>query len=58
MNPRQIMKQYFRPRNEHLHDVLMGRKSGKFEEKKGTKHQSRAKAKEELREIINETEPS
>ena len=56
MNPRKIMENYFRPRTRHLHDVLMGRKSGKFDEKKGTKHQSRAKAKEEFREMLSETE--
>lgn len=56
MNERKIMENYWKPRNEHLYEVLMGRKGGKFDEKKGTKHQSRAKAKEEFREMLSETE--
>ena len=55
MNPRQMMERYFRPRNQRLHEILMSRHGGKMDEKKGTKHQSRAKAKEEFRETINET---
>ena len=56
INEHIIMENYWKPRNEHLHEVLMGRKGGKFDEKKGTKHQSRAKAKEEFREMVRETE--
>lgn len=40
----------WKPRNEHLHQVLMTRKGGALQDKKGTKHQSRARANEQFRE--------
>ena len=48
------MKDYFKPRNEYLHEVLMGRKNGSHAEKKGHKNQSRAKAKAEFRERMRD----
>lgn len=47
------MKNYWKPRNEHLYDLLLSRKPGAHDEKKGHKHQSRAKAKEQFREELN-----
>lgn len=44
----------WKPRNEYLHDILSRCKGGAFDEKKGTKHQSRAKAKEEFREKLRD----
>lgn len=44
----------WKPRNEYLNQILVTRKNGVFQEKKGTKHQSRAKANEEFREMLKE----
>ena len=49
-----IMKDYWKPRNEQLYRDLMGTRSESHAAKKGTKHQSRAKEKEEVRKEINE----
>lgn len=46
----------WKPRNKHLHDVLMSRKSGCFEEKKGRPRQSRAKANQQFRELLVQCE--
>lgn len=43
---------HFKPRNEHLYQVLVTRKGGPLQDKKGTKHQSRARSSEEFREMI------
>lgn len=48
----------WKPRNEHLHQVLMTRKSGVLQDKKGSKHQTRARATEEFREILKGVETS
>lgn len=46
----------FKPRNQHLHEVLMSRKSGTHEAKAG-KHAKRAKANRQMeRELRNASE--
>jgi hypothetical protein len=49
-----IMKDYWKPRNEQLYRDLMNVRCESHSAKKGTKHQSRAKAKEEVRKEVNE----
>ena len=48
-----IMKDYWKPRNEQLYRDLMGTRSESHTAKKGTKNQSRAKAKAELSRELN-----
>lgn len=46
----------WKPRNEYLHQILTTRKGGPLQDKKGTKHQSRARASEEFREIVKRSD--
>lgn len=48
----EFMMEYWKPRNEHLYNVLTGRKGGAHQDPFGHKKQKRAKAKQEfLREL-------
>jgi hypothetical protein len=46
--------EYWKPRNEHLYNVLTGRKCGAHEDPFGHKKQKRSKVKQETRKLLKE----
>ena len=51
---REFMMEYWKPRNEHLYNVLSGRKGGAHEDPFGHKKQKRSKVKQETRKLLKE----